>query len=51
MYFQGTLGADISVYKGLAITISTGVKQIVLGKIQNKNETFAIGNLGIKYRF
>ncbi len=51
MYFQGIIGADISVYKGLAITISAGVKQIVLGKIQNKNETFAIGNLGIKYRF
>ena len=51
MYFQGIIGADIGVYKGLAITISAGVKQIVVGKIQDKNETFASGNLGIKYRF
>lgn len=51
MYFQGIIGADIGVYKGLAIAISAGVKQIVVGKIQDKNETFASGNLGIKYRF
>lgn len=50
-YFQTIVGADIGVYKGLVITISAGVKQIIAGKVDNKNETFVSGNLGVKYRF
>lgn len=50
-YFQTIVGADIGVYQGLAITLSAGVKQIIVGKIQDKNETFVSGNVGVRYRF
>lgn len=50
-YFQVIVGTDIGVYQGLAITLSAGVKQIIAGKIQDKNETFVSGNVGVRYRF
>lgn len=50
-YFQVIVGVDIGIYQGLAITLSAGVKQIITGKIQDKNETFVSGNVGVKYRF
>lgn len=50
-YFQVIVGVDIGIYQGLAITLSAGVKQIIAGKIQDKNETFVSGNVGVKYRF
>lgn len=50
-YFQTIVGADIGVYKGVTITLSAGVKQIIAGKIQDKNETFVSGNVGVRYRF
>ncbi|RDU53810.1 autotransporter outer membrane beta-barrel domain-containing protein [Helicobacter sp. MIT 01-3238] len=50
-YLQTIVGADIGVYNGVTITLSAGVKQIIAGKIQDKNETFVSGNLGVRYRF
>lgn len=50
-YFQTIVGADIGLYKGVTITLSAGVKQIIAGKIQDKNETFVSGNVGVRYRF
>lgn len=50
-YFQGIIGVDIGVYQGLAITLSAGVKQLISGQVDSKNETFISGNLGVKYRF
>ncbi len=50
-YFQGIIGVDIGVYQGLALTLSAGVKQLISGQVDSKNETYISGNLGVKYRF
>lgn len=50
-YFQGIIGVDIGVYQGLALALSAGVKQLISGQVDSKNETFISGNLGVKYRF
>lgn len=50
-YGQLVLGANIEVTEALALQLGVGAKQILANKVDDKNETYLSGNLGLKYKF
>lgn len=50
-YAQVLIGGDLAFSENLALNIGVGVKQIVAGKVDSKNETYLNGSVGVKYRF
>lgn len=50
-YGQALLGGNINVSEKFNVNLSLGVKQILGGKVDEKNETYLTGNLGFKYKF
>ncbi|RDU52016.1 hypothetical protein CQA49_08900 [Helicobacter sp. MIT 00-7814] len=50
-YGQLIIGGTIGFSDRFSINLGVGVKQILAGKVDAKNETYASGNIGVKYRF
>lgn len=50
-YGQLILGGNFDVNDALSLNAGVGVKQILAGKVNDNNETFITGNVGLKYRF
>ena len=50
-YGQLVLGGNMDISEALSLNAAVGVKQILAGKVNDKNETFVTGNVGVKYRF
>lgn len=50
-YGQLVVGANIEVTEALALQLGVGAKQILANKVDDKNETYLSGNLGLKYKF
>lgn len=45
------IGGDINIAKQVAFTFSAGVKHLLSGKIDDQDETYLSGNIGVKYQF
>ncbi|TKX30636.1 autotransporter domain-containing protein [Campylobacter aviculae] len=45
------LGGDINFANQWAFTFSAGVKQLLGGKVDDQDETYVSGNVGLKYQF
>ncbi|TKX30961.1 autotransporter domain-containing protein [Campylobacter estrildidarum] len=45
------LGGDINFANQWAFTFSAGVKQLLSGKVDDQDETYVSGNIGLKYQF
>lgn len=50
-YAQIILGGTKDFNERLSINLGVGVKQILAGRVDSKNETYISGNVGLKYRF
>ncbi|EIJ6856643.1 autotransporter adhesin CapC [Campylobacter jejuni] len=50
-YGQIIVGGDIDFTNQLSMNLGFGAKQILAGKIDNKNETYLSGQVGLKYKF
>lgn len=50
-YGQLIIGGTIGFSDRFSINLGVGVKQILAGKVDAKNETYASGNIGVKYKF
>ncbi len=50
-YGQLLVGGNIELNDALSINAGIGAKQILSGKVEDKNETYLSGNLGLKYKF
>lgn len=50
-YAQAIIGGNFDLRKNFSANIGLGIKQILGGKIDGKDETYAIGQLGFKYKF
>ncbi|ARJ56787.1 autotransporter outer membrane beta-barrel domain-containing protein [Campylobacter cuniculorum] len=50
-YGQVIIGGNFNLSKQFSANIGLGVKQILAGKVDSKNETYATGQLGFKYKF
>ena len=44
-------GGDINIKDQFAFTFSAGVKQLFSGKVDDQDETYLSGNIGLKYQF
>ena len=51
LYGQILIGGDYQVNEALSLNAGLGVKQILANKVNDNNETFITGNVGLKYRF
>ena len=51
LYGQILIGGDYQVNEALSLNAGVGVKQILANKVNDNNETFVTGNVGLKYRF
>ena len=51
LYGQILIGGDYQVNEALSLNAGLGVKQILANKVNDNNETFVTGNVGLKYRF
>lgn len=50
-YGQLLVGGNIALNDTLSINAGIGIKQILAGKVDSKDETYLSGNIGLKYRF
>lgn len=50
-YGKAIIGGNINVTEQFNINLGFGVKQIFGGQVDNKNETYLTGNLGVRYKF
>lgn len=50
-YAQAIIGGNFDLSKNFSANVGVGVKQILGGKVDDKSETYGIGQLGIRYRF
>lgn len=50
-YGQLIVGGSFGVADNLNIELGLGAKQILTNKVDNKNETYLSGNLGLRYKF
>lgn len=50
-YGQLVVGGSFGVADNLNIELGLGAKQILTNKVDNKNETYLSGNLGLRYKF
>ncbi|RTI98037.1 autotransporter outer membrane beta-barrel domain-containing protein [Campylobacter jejuni] len=50
-YGQIIVGGNIDFTNQLSMNLGFGAKQILAGKVDNKNETYLSGQVGLKYKF
>ncbi|EAH9787989.1 autotransporter outer membrane beta-barrel domain-containing protein [Campylobacter coli] len=50
-YGQIIVGGNVDFTNQLSMNLGFGAKQILAGKIDNKNETYLSGQVGLKYKF
>ncbi|TBR80444.1 autotransporter outer membrane beta-barrel domain-containing protein [Campylobacter novaezeelandiae] len=50
-YAQVVLGGNLNINERLSFNAGFGAKQILAGKVDNKNETYISGQIGLKYKF
>ena len=50
-YGQIVVGGSFGITDALNIELGLGAKQILANKVDDKNETYLSGNLGLKYKF
>ncbi|MBZ7935339.1 autotransporter outer membrane beta-barrel domain-containing protein [Campylobacter sp. B0100352/1] len=50
-YGQVIVGGNIDFTEQLSMNVGLGAKQILAGKVDNKNETYLSGQIGLKYKF
>ncbi|WP_101312868.1 autotransporter family protein [Helicobacter winghamensis] len=50
-YGQLTIGGNVELSDSWSFNAGVGVKQILAGEVDNKNETYLSGNVGLKYKF
>ncbi|TKX31466.1 autotransporter outer membrane beta-barrel domain-containing protein [Campylobacter estrildidarum] len=50
-YGQIIVGGNIDFTEQLSMNVGLGAKQILAGKVDNKNETYLSGQIGLKYKF
>ncbi|TKX32901.1 autotransporter outer membrane beta-barrel domain-containing protein [Campylobacter aviculae] len=50
-YGQVIVGGNIDFTEQLSMNVGLGAKQILAGKVDNKNETYLSGQVGLKYKF
>ncbi|EGK8781127.1 autotransporter outer membrane beta-barrel domain-containing protein [Campylobacter coli] len=50
-YGQIIVGGNVDFTNQLSMNLGFGAKQILAGKVDNKNETYLSGHVGLKYKF
>lgn len=45
------MGGNMNLTEQLSLNVGVGVKQILAGKVESKNETYLTGQAGLKYKF
>ncbi len=50
-YGQIIVGGNVDFTNQLSMNLGFGVKQILADKVDNKNETYLSGQVGLKYKF
>ncbi|TEY35493.1 autotransporter outer membrane beta-barrel domain-containing protein, partial [Campylobacter sp. CH185] len=50
-YGQIIVGGNVDFTNQLSMNLGFGAKQILAGKVDNKNETYLSGQAGLKYKF
>ena len=50
-YAQAIIGGNFDLSKNFSANVGVGIKQILSGKVDDKSETYGIGQLGIRYKF
>lgn len=50
-YAQVIIGGNVDMNERLSFNAGIGAKQILAGKVDNKNETYVSGQVGFKYKF
>lgn len=50
-YRQIIVGGNVDFTNQLSMNLGFGAKQILAGKVDNKNETYLSGQVGLKYKF
>lgn len=50
-YGQIIVGGNVDFTNQLSMNLGFGAKQILVGKVDNKNETYLSGQVGLKYKF
>ncbi|GKX88276.1 hypothetical protein THJ115_07400 [Campylobacter jejuni] len=50
-YGQIIVGGNVDFTNQLSMNLGFGAKQILAGKVDNKNETYLSGQVGLKYKF
>lgn len=51
IYGQAIIGGNFNLRKNFSVNANVGIKQILANKVDNKGETYAIGQLGFEYKF
>lgn len=50
-YGQIIVGGNVDFTNQLSMNLGFGAKQILAGKVDDKNETYLSGQVGLKYKF